>query len=365
MRTRTKKGLIAAAVLPGILLFTACKSDATVSIANDGQVNIVWEMDDTQNQFAGLMTCADLESEMSTEEFGTVETLSTDRLHCRMTINSGSEETIDGETLIDNGDSFTFIMSGDEASSMGMDPDVMPMEEFIFTVEMPGDIINATGNPQIDGNRAIYTDINTFMQGIEVTGAKTGNITDPTDPTEDDTTDGTGTEEITDGDTTTDNGDGSGDATEPATVDTEDPRVSNQDTDSEAADVSDDDSDDDGGLPLIAWIGIGLGVLALIGLGIWAAMRGKNNRNNQNYGGYPGQPGGYSGQPNYPGNYNQPAPGSYPASQGGQPQYGAQPNQGGFGNQPQGQPGQSSQPNQGTWGNQNWQQPGPGAPTAN
>ncbi|MEZ7898241.1 MAG: hypothetical protein QMB98_05445 [Flaviflexus sp.] len=323
MKTRTKKVLAVATIAPAMIVLSVCRAETIIEIKDDGSASVSMEFEDTEGTLNGMgYTCDQLFEEMGmTETSGTeeylVEDISGANLACRLTVTS-DENVVDGSTLIDNGDSFTFIAEADPTFTMDDMPEEMGQMDFIMTIQMPGDIVNATNGAEVSGNRASYRDMNVMSQGFEVTGMKTGgSSTTTTDPDEDEnggTGTGTGTGE--------DETDGTGISTPPdneTNGNNEDGTGSNSDTGADSD--SDSDSDEDSGFPMWAWFAIGAGVLVLIGLGVWAALRGKNKNNNQGPygpgGGYGGPQGGQYGGPQG-GNYGGP-------QQGGQPPY----NQGG------------------------------------
>lgn len=315
MKTSTKRTLAVGAIIPGMLLLSACKFDTTVEVHEDGTGVISMEFSEQKALLEGLISSCD-EFKDSMGDMGgagqelTVEDLSTDDvLHCRL---SGEDDFTTGTSLRDNGDSFTFVTEPDP--SMSDMPDTMPGMEFemSFTVKMPGEIIEATNGGQISGNTATYTGMDWIATGFEVTGLKSGGAPAPDDPADD-----------------------------PAEDPADDP---NTDATSDEATPA---SDDEGGFPTWAWIAIGIGAVLLIG--IVAALIAKN-RNKKNGppaggpGGYPYQPGGApqpggyyppNGQVPPQGGYGQPPQGGYgqPPQQGG---YGQPPQQGGYGQPPQG-----------------------------
>lgn len=311
MKTRTKKALVVAAIAPAALVLSACRAETIIEIKDDGTASVVMEFEDTEGMLSGMgYTCDQLFEEMDISDPGSgtyeLEDISSSNLACRMTATS-DENVVDGSTLIDNGDSYTFVMEGDPSMSMDEMPEGMDFEmEFVMTIQMPGEITEATNGGQIDGNRASYNDLNAMAQGFEVTGMKSGNGGGSSTDNGDDITTDPGEDE-TGTDTGTDNGTGS----EPISPDgdNEGEGTSGDDTgsQSDSGDADDSASDsDDSGFPMWAWFAIGGGVIVIAGIVIWALTR---NKNKNNHGG-PYGPGG--------GQYDGPQGGQYGGPQGGQ-----------------------------------------------
>lgn len=305
MRSRTTKALAIGAIAPTLLILSACRADMAIEIKESGAANVVLEFEDTTGELEGLgITCDDMFSDLgiedpldtAVEEEVSIEDISGDNLACRMT-TSTTESVVDGEVLIDNGDTFTFVGEADPSMTTEDIPPGMDFE-FTVTIQMPGEITEATNGGQIDGNRATYDAFEAFSTGFEVTGSKTG-----------------GGEQATGGDQAEDN-----------------------DGDTAADDVA-----DDGGFPVWGWVLIGAGILLLIGLVAWILS---NRNKNQGPGGpqgpygpggtYPPQGGQFAGptsafgvpqagQHDAPGGQFQAPHGGY--QQGGHPQQGNYPSQ--------------------------------------
>ena len=299
MNTRTKRALAITAIAPTLLVLSACRGDIAIQIQEDGSASMVMEMEDTTGMLSGFgYTCDDLFSELGVEdpfdaeeEEVIIEDISGENLACRMT-STTTEDLVDGETLIDNGDTFTFVAEADPSAAM--DDELPPGMEFEFTmsIQMPGDIVEATNGGVIDGNRATYDVFEALTTGFEVTGYKTGS------------------------------GSGSGTADAPAA------------------------DSDESGFPLWAWFVIGGGLLILAGIATVLILRGKKNKT-EDYGPLGFNPG--DGQ--YPGQYGGPQPGPYgqggPIPQGGQYPPGGQYPQGGqYGSHPNPYGSQPYNPNQ-------------------
>lgn len=349
MKTRTKKALAIAAVAPTMLVLSACRADMIVQINEDGTGTTIMEFEDTTGELSGFgFTCEDLFDEMGVEDpFDTdaeedvvIEDISGANLACRMTSTS-TENLVDGETFIDNGDSFTLVAEADPTMSME-DLDMPPGTEFEFTmtIEMPGQIVEATNGGVVDGNRATYDLFEAMSTGFEVTGMKSGSGTGGGTTT-------TGGEEPGGGDDTGQGGEepgqGSTDPDTPSNGGEEPGEGSDEGSDTGAApgdgdeltDTTDATDSDDEGFPMWAWFAIGGGAIVIIGLVAWMIARGNKNKNQGGPygpgGGYGGPQGGY-GAPQQDGG---PQGGQYGGPQGGQyggPQQGGQPPQGGQGN---------------------------------
>lgn len=325
MKTPTKKALMVASVVPTALVLAACRGDMGIQLNEDGSVVITMTMEDTSGQLTGLMTCEDLASEMGNEE--EIEGASIEvndisnggNLACEMIVSS-TESMIDGDTFVDNGDTYTFNM---EAGELGDAEEIESMGipfEFNINVTMPGEIVEATNGGQIDGNTATYTGTDWMSSGFQVTGNKSASG-------------GTGGQE--NGEDDNNNGDG---GSEDGPTGIEGPDVTGGDDGEQGSDEGSRDSDSDSdGFPTWAWFAIGGGVLLLLiiaGVAVAMSSKKKNQNNNQQFGGYQGQ---FGGQPQNGPYGGQPQQGQY----GGQPGYGNQPyqqnpNQGGQYGQQQG-----------------------------
>lgn len=328
MKATTKRAVAIGAILPGMLLLSACKLDMNIDIREDGSGSVIMDFSEKRSQLAGLIdSCDDFKSSIAdmgpeAEDF-TVEDLSDEEtLHCRM-VGDKEDSLVDGSTLVDNGDTYTFTMEGESTNSM---PEEVPGMEFDmnFTVTMPGEIVDATDGGEISGNSVTYRGMEWVDTGFTVTGKKSGGADPAPDPTTEETTEPAPTPDET------------GNADETTDAD---------DTEEAAAD---EDSD---GFPLWGWILIGVGAILLIGIiaALIAKNRGDKNQppmgyqpgypqqgypqqypqSGQGYQGYqqPGQqpPQGY---PGYPQQGQQPPQGYYP------PQDSQNPQQGGYYGQP-------------------------------
>lgn len=302
------------AVLAGAALLTlsACESDTTLRILEDGGAEITIDMVDTMGLLAmSYETCDDVAADFASgadftnDEMTVTDISEGDVLGCRIAVSS-PDSTVDGEVLTETDSTFIFNVSEEY---LGLtEEDVQMFQMFAgstLSVEMPGEIVEASGDATIDGNRATFP-LESLPNGILVEGNKTAAGSAAAE-------DGTTTDGSAD-DTTTD---GSADA---API---------------ADDAAEEPADNAGGLPVAAWIGIIVAILAAIGAIIFFATRKKNDDGVAQYGSSPyGQPG--YGQPGY----------SQPTQQFGQPNQGQSPYR-----QPQGggfaQPGQQGQPHYG------------------
>ncbi|MCF2706097.1 hypothetical protein I6E29_02290 [Arcanobacterium haemolyticum] len=187
--TRMRKGLIVALLLPLALLLSACKFANTIEVKADGGMTYTLDVVDTDGIMpSGSMTCDQLMSEFDSElDFGSnlttnIEDISEDgKLGCRATMST--DDAVDGEVLVDNGDSFTLNVTQDATGSISDDDlEMIGAIDFTFTVVMPGKITEATNGGQIEGNAATYSDIKQFSQGFSVTGLKDGSGSAATTP---------------------------------------------------------------------------------------------------------------------------------------------------------------------------------------
>lgn len=324
----TKKKVLAVALIPTAMVLTACKGDITTKITEAGTAEMVMSFEDTSGMLGGQMTCDDLtssmgiDSELDSGEITVRDLSEGGTFACEISATS-DENVVDGETLIDNGDSYTFIVVPDEFGDMG-DMSGMPAEfEMNFNVEMPGPISEATNGGQIDGNTARYSGLEWMTTGFEVTGAKTADGSAPVGG--DEGTDGG--EDTTDENGSDDAGTGNDEAGNDGSEDTS--GIAGPDTTDGAADESASDSDE--GFPTWAWFAIGGGILLLAILGIAAALMSKKKKE-QSFNPYAAgnvPPNGYQGAYGQGNQYSAPSPQQYGGQQYGQQQYGQQ-NPGGY-----------------------------------
>ncbi|MFY9262378.1 MAG: hypothetical protein GX483_03570 [Actinomycetaceae bacterium] len=180
MSITKSRAKLAGVALVAALSLAACEGSATLKIEDANNMSMIMEIHDTQGLLAmgGVTSCDDFKDEMGSEEEVVVEDISEGGvLGCRITA-SGTGDFVDGETLTETEDTFILTIPGDEGGSEFSADDLEMMEAlgmtFTFTVEMPGKIVSATGDPQIDGNRATYSDLTVLAQGITVEGEKSG-----------------------------------------------------------------------------------------------------------------------------------------------------------------------------------------------
>lgn len=172
-------------ILPALLFLTACEAHATFAIEDAGTVNLEMQLQDDSGlmQTTGI-TCDTLKSEidaqLSAEESAEIEVVdnsSEEMFDCSIHAHS-SESAVDGQTIIESDDSY--ILKLESAQNTGISEEELQMlqlfdYDFTFTVQMPGKIVRAEG-AQISGNQAVYSDLATLINGIEVEGKK---VADP------------------------------------------------------------------------------------------------------------------------------------------------------------------------------------------
>ena len=304
--------VVAALLLPVALMLSACKSDNSIEVTESGGLNMTMDMVDDEGLMSGAgITCDMMQQELGDEtddiipggSFEIEDISEGSNLGCRFIMSA--PYAVDNEALIDNGDSYTLVMTSDDMEDFTEeDMSEIGTMDFTFSVTMPGDITDATAGGDVSGNTVTYTDLQTMSSGIEVTGYKAAGSGGGTDPSPQPTT-------------------------QPTDGATADPGSEQTDTGTQAAD---EDSD---GFPIWAMILIGVGALLLIGVIVYLLTRGKKNKGGDGYpGGYdPNNP--YGGQPGY----------GQPQGYGQGQQYGGQPTQqyGGQPTQQYGQPGQGQQ----------------------
>ena len=330
MKTTTKKAIALASVVPTALVLSACRADVGLKIHEDGSATTIMYIEDTEGSMTGLMTCDDFNDPTITggDDVEVRDVSNGGNLACEIESHN-PDSLIDDRSFIDNGDSFTLIMEPGEVQGMedmyGGEGEI----DLTFTIETPGDIIEATNGGQINGNQVTYSGWDWIDTGFEVTGLKTPGASGGNTGGGEETNDGEETgdgEETNDGDKTnggeeTNDGDKTNSGEE--TGDGEKPNDDNgKDEEQESASDSDED---EGGFPMWAWFAIGGGVLLLvIAVGAAIAMSGK--KKNQAYAAPYNQGPGYNQPPQQ--GYNQPQQGyNQPPQQG----Y----NQGGYNQPPQ------------------------------
>lgn len=168
-------------LFPALLFLTACEAHGTFAIEEAGTINFEMRMQDDSGMMetAGI-TCDALKSEIGTqlaaeesEEIEVIDNSTEEALDCSIRAHS-SESAVDGQTLIESGDNYIFKL--DSGQNSGLSEEDLQMlgffdYDFTFTVQMPGKIIRAEG-AQISGNQAVYSDLATLINGIEVEGKK-------------------------------------------------------------------------------------------------------------------------------------------------------------------------------------------------
>ena len=113
---RRKMGILLALLLPITMLLSACKSDNTIEITSGGGMNFTMDMVDTDGLMASSgITCDMMSDLMSAEEpipdgiFEVEDISQGDNLGCRFTISTPF--AVDGNILVDDGDSYTLNLS--------------------------------------------------------------------------------------------------------------------------------------------------------------------------------------------------------------------------------------------------------------
>lgn len=176
-----RKRILAALLIPGLLFLASCKSDNTIEITSDGGVKMTMDMVDDEGAFTGLDISCDQVKDMFAGEgsFGSdaqvnIEDISDgDQLGCRLSI--AGDDAVDGSILVDNGDTFTLTMNGDDFGGITeSDLSEVGTMAFTFNIIMPGKITESSDGASVSGNTATYSDPNVLVNGFEVTGLKDG-----------------------------------------------------------------------------------------------------------------------------------------------------------------------------------------------
>lgn len=180
-QTRRKKLLALGMAVPLVLSLAACESANTLRVNSDGTATMVSDFidDDGFMKMAGVSDCDDLMSDVdsaTTDVDVTVEDISSgDNFACRMTMNSAGT-AIDEQTLEETDDTFILHL-GDEGLEGFSADDLEAMEalggtmKFSLTVEMPGEIVNATAG-KVKGNKVVFEDLKDLQQAVTIEGKK-------------------------------------------------------------------------------------------------------------------------------------------------------------------------------------------------
>ena len=243
---RKRSRLLAAALLPFMLLVAACKTDTTIEYKADGTSVSSIVVEDDEGKLSGRnLTCQSAIAQLQRAGQGRssagldlnkvkVEDLSNGgNLKCKLTQTqtrqeSGLAKTSDGYVLK--------VPANPRLNSSSFRGQV----KVTFKLVMPGKITKASGNGKISGNTVTYEGLDIMSQGAEIRAAK---------------------------------GEGSDD----------EPSASENGTAADpVAGASKNDSD--GGFPMWAWFAIGGGAVVLLGLIIFLATRkGKGSGSGQAY----------------------------------------------------------------------------------
>lgn len=165
-----------------LLALSACQVNLGIGIETDGSISTVFEFHDPESQLAAFdiaSNCEELRDAIvdqlpagSEEAELLVEDISTSNdFACRFT-GEAERSPESAEILKETDDTFIFTsLDSSDAVSPSDLALIDSLVDFSLTVVMPGDIISAEG-AVIEGNRATFTDLETFVEGITVEGKK-------------------------------------------------------------------------------------------------------------------------------------------------------------------------------------------------
>ena len=173
MILQQRKKLILA-LLPAAMLLGACQVDSTLSVSEDETLSMTMVMSDDEGLSNPGVTCADLEANLGGEfpyatEFS-IEDLGSDPLSCRF--NATFDDTFYDMAVTKSGDTFTVNIPEEFWTSFN---ESAQLEQFgtinsAFTIQMPGDITEASAGGEINGRSVTWLGYDTLSAGISATG---------------------------------------------------------------------------------------------------------------------------------------------------------------------------------------------------
>lgn len=176
---RVKAVAIAAVAL---CAFSACHTDVGVGVKSDGSIKSVVTLNDSEGKLKAIglgSSCEELASGVKTQigitggTFDVKDKSKEGKLSCEFTAESG-KNMVDGKTLTETDK--TFILSTQKASTAVPKEQLSMLKnfgKFTLTISMPGDIVKAEG-AKIDGNLAMFSDLEKLATGFSVEGYKVG-----------------------------------------------------------------------------------------------------------------------------------------------------------------------------------------------
>lgn len=170
MTTKKRTRLAALALTPAVLILSACTLDFNMIVKADGSGTAVVDFQDDSGQLKSLgMTCKDLTESTESDDSWKIEDLSKgNTIHCRM---SGEPSQIANFT--DNHDgTITISDNGEGSSSTG--GAYLDQVDVTFTFNMPGKVVEASGDNTIDGNKVIYKGSKVLENGFTITSQTDG-----------------------------------------------------------------------------------------------------------------------------------------------------------------------------------------------
>ncbi len=239
---RKRSRLLAAALLPFMLLIAACKMDMTVEYKDDGTAvsSVVFEDDEGKLNGQNL-TCESLMSRMkqsfqgrssaglNLDKFRMEDLSNGGNLKCKLTQKQARQES--GLTKTSSG--YVLKLAGNPRFNSSS---FRGQIQATLKIVMPGKITEASGNGKISGNTVKYEGLDVIAQGAQIKAEKDGGSSE--EPS------------ANDEETTAKNDDGA--ANKPA---------------------ASSKKDSDGGFPMWAWFAIGGGAVVLLGVIIFLATR--------------------------------------------------------------------------------------------
>ncbi len=163
-----KRATLILGLLPALaLMLSSCTSIGTMTVDTKGRVSTSVEMVDSSKALdAYNLKCEDLIQYYGEDADVTLDTFKKDKTTgCRLTTKNTK---IKGVTVLQEDGQYTLMVEGNRfptANLTSLDKYV----DMTLTVTMPGEIIEATGDPKIDGNTATYTDFMIADTGFTIT----------------------------------------------------------------------------------------------------------------------------------------------------------------------------------------------------
>ncbi len=167
--------LAAALLVPAALVLAGCEANATVEVGEDATVAMTLDLYDSDGSFAakGLsceiaaegLAAAGLDYDLEDYESGG---------HGGCRVRVVRPNALDGPVLSEDDTTFTLALSPDMLGDVRAKELALldTQANFTLDVAMPGDVLKASGEADIQGNHATYRSLAGIADGIAVTGKK-------------------------------------------------------------------------------------------------------------------------------------------------------------------------------------------------